>query len=63
MLGYTFTDSSHNVFSINEPPPLNIHTRRGAYDYSYESTAGFGETVFWKYTKNFIQATGSTQCH
>ena len=32
---------------------------RGTYNYTYESTAGFGKTTFMKYTQKFINATGN----
>ena len=32
---------------------------RGRYDYTYISTAGFGHTIFWQYTDDFLEATGN----
>lgn len=61
--GYRFVEQSHNVLSLPNTPPLNKKTRRGTYDYTYESSAGYGNTVFWLYTQEYIHATGSKQCH
>lgn len=32
---------------------------RGRYAYTYVSTAGFGSTIFWKYSDAFLKATGN----
>ena len=61
--GYTFTDPSHNVYNLTPPPPKNEEDEFGFYDYILESTAGYGGTVFWKYTQEFITATRTPQCH
>ena len=34
---------------------------RGRYDCTYESTAASGGTVFWRYTPEYIKATGSKE--
>jgi hypothetical protein len=60
--GYKFTNPLHDVLSIGDSEPTNKHGANGAYDYTYESTAGYGETVFWKYTKEFMDAKGVKQC-
>ena len=60
--GYKFTNPLHDVLSVGDSQPANKHGANGAYDYTYESTAGYGETVFWKYTKEFMNAKGVKQC-
>lgn len=58
--GYKFTNPSHDVFNVGDTPPQNeIHP---AYDFTYESTAGYGKTVFWKYTDEYLTATGRSEC-
>ena len=32
---------------------------RGTYNYTWETTAGLGQTTFMKKTDNFINATGA----
>ncbi len=49
--GYRFTDQNHNIMSLPDTLPLNKRTRRGTYDYTYQSTAGYGNTVLWIYTR------------
>lgn len=61
--GYTFTNPNHNVYNLTPPPPKNEEDEFGFYDYTLESTAGYGGTVFWKYTKDFMKATRTSQCH
>ena len=61
--GYRITHPNHNVLSVNPPPPGNFSAPYGRYDYTYESTAGYGETIFWKYTQDFIKARRGTQCN
>ena len=61
--GYLFTDPIHNIFSIENTPPKNAQGERGRYNYTYESTAGYGYTVFWKLTEEFMKAQGVKQCH
>ncbi len=34
---------------------------RGRYDCTYESTAAFGGTVFWRFTPEFLKATGNKE--
>lgn len=60
--GFKFTDPEHNIFSTNEPPPRKRKTNNGSYDYSYDSTAAHGGSIFWKYNNNFIKAKGVRQC-
>lgn len=61
--GYKFTDPDHDVLSVGDTPKMR-HKRRGKiWYYTYESTAGYGKTVFWKTTPEFRRATGAPQCH
>lgn len=62
-MGYLFTNPSHNVLHIDSTPPMNIEGDVGRYNYTYQSTAGYGLTVFWKYTQEFISAQRVKQCH
>lgn len=60
--GFKFTDPKHNIFSTNEPPPRKITTKNGSYDYSYDSTAAHGGSIFWKYNNKFMKVKGARQC-
>ena len=62
-LGYIFTDPAHDIFSIGDSEPAHRFGEFGNYDYTYESTAGYGKTVFWKLTKGFLNAKRGKQCH
>ncbi|WP_237759184.1 hypothetical protein [Legionella erythra] len=61
--GYKFTNPSHDVLNIGDTPPMNLEGDLGNYDYTLESTAGYGHTVFWKYTQEFMTATRTKPCH
>lgn len=63
MQGYIFTDPLHDVLFIGDTPPMNIQGDRATYNYTYESTAGYGSTVFWKLTNEFMTGQGVKQCH
>ncbi|MFO9001346.1 hypothetical protein SC848_15445 [Legionella pneumophila serogroup 1] len=60
--GYKFTDPSHDVLNIGNSDPAGIHVGNKVYNYTYESTAGYGHTVFWKSTQEFMSAQGVGQC-
>lgn len=60
--GFHFTRDEHNIFDVLEPPSRNIVTKKGRYDYEYESVAAHGKTIFWKLNNNFLKATGNKQC-
>ena len=32
---------------------------RGKWRYKYESTAGWGGTIFWQYNADFVKASGN----
>ncbi|HAT9716210.1 TPA: hypothetical protein ACUNL2_001576 [Legionella pneumophila] len=54
--GYKFTDPTHDVLSVEDSTPANLTGKFGTYNYTYEPTAGYGQTVFWKLTKEFLTA-------
>ena len=60
--GFKFSDPSHNIFGVKEPPPKHIKGERGYYDYVYISTAAVGNTIFWKVSDEYIKAQGARQC-
>lgn len=61
--GYKFTDPTHDVLLVGDTPPM-YHKQRGReWYFTYESTAGYGKTIFWKTTPQFLYATGAPQCH
>lgn len=60
--GYRFTDPLHDVLGIGDSDQANIHGKKDDYNYTYESTAGYGHTVFWKSTQEFMHAQGVQQC-
>lgn len=67
--GIHFTDPAHNIYSILNKDVEgeewwrdakgNNTKLRGSWKYKYESTAGWGGTVFWKYNADFLSATGN----
>lgn len=60
--GFKFANEDHNVLSISESPPLKRRGKNNNYfEYTYISTSGINKTVFWKYTKEILNA-GETQC-
>lgn len=72
--GYVFINPDHNIFQLPnmtyEPivkyyvlPNGKQGGKRGAYSYIYESTAAHGETVFWRYSDDYMKATGTKQGH
>lgn len=60
--GYRFTDPLHDVLGVGDTPPMNLSDTYGHYDYTFESTAGYGHTVFWKYADEFMNARKVKQC-
>lgn len=60
--GYKFMNPTHDVLNVGDSAPAGKQGRNGPYDYTYESTAGYGKTVFWKYTQEFMNAEGVGQC-
>lgn len=68
--GIKFTQTEHNIYGIKESsvnvteywldaqkkPTTKV---RGSYTYTYESTAAWGGTIFWKYGADFLKATGN----
>lgn len=61
--GFKYSDPSHNIFSVPEPPHIKTKGRKGSYcDTTYISTAAQGKTVFWKLDEAFLKANGAAQC-
>jgi hypothetical protein len=44
--GYMFSDPLHDVLDVGDTPPMNLSGPNGSYDYTLESTAGYGQTIF-----------------
>ena len=75
-LSIKFTRPEHNIYKIKETSvDITTHWQikdkdgktvngkvRGHYTHVYESTAAFGGTIFWKYSTDFIKATGNKEC-
>lgn len=69
--GIHIADPSHNIYKIeNKDVPGEEWWRdakgkntslRGKWSYKYESTAGYGGTIFWKYNADFLKATGNKE--
>lgn len=69
--GIHITDPKHNIYGIadkNVPDEVwwtdanGKKTKlRGKWDYKYESTAGHGGTIFWKYNADFVKASGNKE--
>jgi hypothetical protein len=74
-LGIKFTKPEHNIYKIKESSVdvttyWQVHGKdgklvngkeRGKYTYTYESTAAYGGTIFWKYGADFLKATGNKE--
>jgi len=71
--GMKFSDDSHRIFTVDGAPiadhsnPTTTYwydkngkptKERGSYDYTYETTAAWGDTVFSKITDDYVKATG-----
>lgn len=61
--GYRFTDPLHDVLGVGDSDPAGLVGKYATYDYTYESTAGYGHTIFWKLTQEFLTAQRGKQCH
>lgn len=61
--GYKFTNPLHDVYSIGNSDPVGKVDKFGTYNYTYESTAGYGGTVFWKLTQEYMTARRNKPCH
>ena len=69
--GIRITDASHNIYGIaSKDVPGEEWWRdkegnktklRGKWDYKFESTAGWGGTIFWKYNADFLKATANKE--
>lgn len=75
--GIKFTDSSHNIYGIKESTALVIKTKTTKrkvdgkivvkkeeiyrYDHIYESTAGYGGTIFWRQNPDYLRYTRSRE--
>ena len=69
--GIYFTEPAHNIYGIKATTvpgevwwkdPKGHKTKiRGKWNYKYESTAAWGGTIFWRYNKDFITASGNTE--
>ncbi|HEX5245478.1 MAG TPA: hypothetical protein VFW23_19620 [Tepidisphaeraceae bacterium] len=72
--GIKFTKPEHNIYHMEESRVnITIHEKihkdgklvdgavRGNYTYVFESTAAWGGTIFWQYSKDFLKATRNTE--
>jgi len=67
--GVQITDPKHNVVGIKSKAVPgeawwfdakgNKTKSRGKWQYKYDSTAGWGGTIFWKYNADFLKASGN----
>jgi hypothetical protein len=61
--GYKFTAPEHRIFNVGDDPigdSVVPHTvGKKSYDYTYETTAVWGDTIFSKFTSDFMGATGN----
>ncbi|HFD2282183.1 TPA: hypothetical protein ACF2P6_002802, partial [Legionella pneumophila] len=54
---FKLANKNHNVLSVIEPPPLQRRGKNNKYfEYTYISTSGINKTIFWKYTKEALEA-------
>ena len=74
--GFKYSDPAHNIFGMPEITKTMIiywqvknkktdkienSKERGRFDCVYRSTAAYGKTVFWRYTPDFVKATGAKE--
>lgn len=74
--GFKYGDSSHNIFGVPEKKRAVIirwkiknkktgeivsGAERGRYDAPWVSTAAHGKTIFWKYSEDYLKATGGKE--
>jgi hypothetical protein len=70
--GIRFTKPEHDIFKVGEKKLTEVveywrdkngnkTTERGRYSYTYESTAAWGSTVFWRFTPEYLKATGGKE--
>jgi hypothetical protein len=70
--GIRFSDPAHDIFKIGDKKITEVveywydkkghRTReRGRYSYTFESTAAYGSTVFWRFTPEYLKATGGKE--
>ncbi len=75
--GIKFTDPSHNIYNIPDHLVPHIkykYTRKMVngklvvtktvlwrYDYVFQSTAGYGGTIFWKFNPDYVKYTHSKE--
>jgi len=71
--GIKFTKPGHNIYKIAESSvdvvlywqvkdkagKLVDGKERGRYTYTFESTAAYGGTIFWKYSDAFLNASSN----
>lgn len=54
---FKLANKNHNVLSVIEPPPLQRRGKNNKYfEYTYISRSGINKTIFWKYTKEALEA-------
>jgi hypothetical protein len=67
---FHYGDPSHNLFKVDEvADETTLYWKdrngrdtkkvRGTYKYVWVTTAAYGDTIFWKYDPDFIQATAN----
>lgn len=74
--GFKYGDPSHNIFSMQEIKKTVIiywqirnkktgkienSKERGRFDCVYRSTAAYGGTIFWRYSSEYVSATGAKE--
>ncbi|TCJ15031.1 hypothetical protein EZJ19_08180 [Parasulfuritortus cantonensis] len=74
--GIRFSSDNHNIYSVKEKSIPEVvkywevkdkngvkrnASERGRYTCTYESTTALGGTVFWRYTREYLQATGGKE--
>lgn len=74
--GFKYGDPAHNIFGMPEitktlikywrvenkkTGKLEDSKERGRFDCVYRSTAAHGKTIFWRYTPDYVNATGTKE--
>jgi len=74
--GFKYGDPAHNIFEMPEITKTMIiywqiknkrtgkienSKERGRFDSVYRSTAAYGKTIFWRYTPDYVKATGAKE--
>jgi hypothetical protein len=59
--GLKFTNPKHNIFGLTEHKRESKETQnKNKYEYAYETTAAWGNTIFLRHTKEWLKIPGNS---